>query len=180
MLYLHPKTYLNYLIYHKVKKLFLFTLLSALTFSVTSCSDDDSSSNNNNNVTETTGTVTFKLDGVTKTYNTISVQTEEYLNDDTGAVEDVQLIVTASDNGSATDYVTFVTYIDEVGANSLYDLNYGNEYVYNLTSNVSKNSENKLIGTFAGSYDVYNQTTEQYVNHPITEGSVNITYVYNN
>ena len=55
-----------------MKKLFLFLSISLLTLSISSCSDDDSSPANN----EPGGTVSFKVDGVQKTFNNVIINTE--------------------------------------------------------------------------------------------------------
>ncbi len=159
-----------------MKKLFLFTVLSVLTISLSSCSSDDSNGSVN---VETAGTVSFTYDGVSKTYTTISVEVEEDTDEETGEVIDTYLYITASDNGSSTDFVTFSTYVGEIGAGGLYNANFNlsnNTYLNDFNSNIAINSNNKVKGTFSGMANRYDNATQQVTEYPITNGVIDITY----
>lgn len=154
-----------------MKKLFLFTCLSALALSFNSCSDDDSSSNNNGG--ETGGTVSFKVDGVQKNYNTVTVN----LQSDTQDGETWEWYeVTASQNGSSSELITFEVDKGLTGADALYSLNYiSNNTTYysswaGFSANVTSNSNSKLKGTFSGNVGDSETSDEK----AITDGTFNI------
>lgn len=157
-----------------MKKLFLFTCLSALALSFNSCSDDDNKSNETDG---TSGTVTLKVDGVAKTYNTITVNEES----DTYEGETYNwLTVTASPEGSASEFVTIEIEKDAVGADAADYF----EYVENNRSftmdwdtfniNTLTNNNDKLKGTFAGTVSYWDNDTQETVTKTVTEGTFDI------
>lgn len=156
-----------------MKKLFLFTLLSALTISLASCSSDDN--NGSGNGGSTGGTLTVKINGTQKTFNTITVNKEA--PDEDG---DVYLDITASINGSADEMINFGLYQGDTGSNTVWNLEYkaNNEtYNFNPNFNVLTNNNNQLKGTFSGQYKQWdNDTQQEEVLFNFTEGSFDIRH----
>lgn len=158
-----------------MKKLFLFTCLSAIALTFNSCSDDDSSSNNNGG--EPGGTVSFKVAGVQKTFNTVTV-TED--SDTSNGETYTWYKVTASNNGSATEMIYFEVEKGYAGADSFDTFNYTlNTDVYlldwdNFSSNTIKNNATKLTGTFSGTATKWNNDTQTSTDKQITEGTFDI------
>lgn len=149
-----------------MKKIFLF--LAAASLSLASCSSDDGGSSNGGD------SVTFKVNGVEKTFNT--VQVEEVVWDEGTPDEFSQIEVTASMNNSPTEFVTFSVEPDGVGADALYDFRYtaaGDQfYSYDsFVSIVQTNTGSKLRGTFSGTLNSGGEATKT-----ITEGEFNISY----
>lgn len=158
-----------------MKKLFLFLTLSSLSISLNSCSGDDS----NDSVNPANSTLSMKVNGTVKTYNTVAVSQDDQGNGD------VYLTVTASQAGSPNDLVNFSTYVGETGIYAIYQF----EVIYNgqafnagfggngnLNNNVIVNSNNRLQGTFSGTITRYNNQTQQEETINVTEGSYNIVY----
>ena len=158
-----------------MKKLFLFLAVAALGF--TSCSDDD----DNNNPTYTTGgTVTMKINGVQKTYTTISVDRELYTGETPGD-DEYLLSVTASENGSATEFVTFDIWENSNGAGGIDWITYvtdGDNYSQwgNFNSNVLASNNHELGANFSGEMIIGYDENNDLVVDEITEGSINVTY----
>ncbi|TRW26710.1 hypothetical protein FMM05_04860 [Flavobacterium zepuense] len=156
-----------------MKKLFLFTCLSALALTFNSCSDDDNKSNETDG---TSGTVTFKVNGVAKTYNTITVNPESEVSDG----ETFEWItITASPEGSASEFVTFELEKEAVGADAS---NYF-EYVENNVTyywdnefnvNTLTNNNDKVKGTFSGTVSIYDANAQETVTKTISEGTFDI------
>jgi len=149
-----------------MKKLFLFTCLSALALTFNSCSDDDSAPANGG----TSGSVTMTIDGTQKTYNTVTVSPDDHV-----------VYVTASQDGAADNTVTFSASKGTTGTGVIPGL----ELVYNGKSayansdfncNVAVNSNGKFKGTFIGSFQIYNEQTGEATDHTITNGSFDISY----
>lgn len=140
-------------------------LVTTLMLSLNSCSKDDNSDPTGNSVT-------MKVGGVEKTFNTVVVNQIPY--------EDyIDLIITASNNGSTTEFVTFGISKDDIGAGHSWGFEYTlngmlyseGEAVSTVSSNATTNSDNKLIGTFSGTV-----TSSENVSLDLTQGSFDITY----
>lgn len=118
----------------------------------------------------------MKIGGVTKTFNTVVVNQQPYVSE---GINYVDLIITASNNGSTSEFITFSIGKEDVGENLSWDFNYTlNEVVYSedkianqIVTNASTNIDKKLIGTFSGT--VASETNEKI---EITQGSFDITY----
>ena len=158
-----------------MKKLFLFTCLSALALSFNSCSDDDSSSNNNGG--ETGGTVSFKVDGVQKTFDTVTVN----LQSETEEGETWEWYeVTASDAGASTETIYFEIEKGYSGADSFDTFTYtSNNSDFdmdwdNFSANTTSNSSSKLKGSFSGTVQQWSNENQEYTQKAITEGTFNI------
>ncbi len=156
-----------------MKKVFLFTCLSALALSFNSCSDDDSSSNGG----EPGGTVSFKVDGVQKTFNTVTV------NEDSETFEGETYTwyeVTASADGNATEMIYFEVEKGYNGADSFDNFDYTSAtQVYsmdwdNFSSNTTTNSSQKLKGSFTGTVSRWNNETQTSMDKEITTGTFDI------
>lgn len=157
-----------------MKKLFLFTCLSALALTFNSCSDDDNKSNETDG---TTGTVTFKIDGVTKTYNTVTVDPDSSTS---GGETYEWITITASPEGSASEFITFEIEKNAVGVDAADYLEYfENNRTYSMnwdTFNINTltNNEDKVKGTFAGPVTYWNNETQTATDKTITEGTFDI------
>lgn len=140
-------------------------LVTSLTLSLNSCSKDDNS-------TPTGNSVTMKVGGVEKTFNTVVVNQVPY--DDY-----IDLIITASNNGSTTEFVSFGISKGDTGAGHSWGFEYTlngmlyseGEAISTVSSNATTNSDNKLIGTFSGTV-----TSSENVSLDLTQGSFDITY----
>ncbi|MET0758848.1 MAG: hypothetical protein ABWZ56_00395 [Flavobacterium sp.] len=148
-----------------MKKIFLFMLVSLLTLSLNSCSKDNDS-------TPAGSSLTMKVGGVQKTFNTITVNEIPY--DDY-----VDLIITASNNGSTSEFVTFGIGKGDMGAGHSWGFEYTlNDVVYTegdvirtISSNATANSDNKLVGTFSGTVTSGDNATIE-----LSQGSFDISY----
>jgi len=154
-----------------MKKLFLILFATAATFSASSCSDDDAAA------TTTGDTVTFKVNGVQKTYNTVSVEEETE-----GGV--TYLYVTAMNGTNISEVVTFDIVKGETADDSV------NGFVYDVagvtyenvgtgtsfSSEIDHNMDGHIEGRFTGTLREYFGTSEEPVFKTFTEGSFNISY----
>jgi hypothetical protein len=154
-----------------------FLLLALLALGMSSCSkDDDTAAQDPDPVFVDGGSVVMKVDGATKTYNTIAVDTQ--LDDFN---EPVYIDVTASQNGSATEFVTFQLGVGEVGANHLSQIQYTSNGVQDnfwtsFSSNTLINSNHRLKTNFAGVLERYNSETGEYTTTAVSDGVIDITY----
>lgn len=168
-----------------MKKLFLFTTLSALAFSFNACSGDDNSSSDNNNngngnTTEIGGTVTVNINGADKVFNTVVVDQDLYSNNDNF------ITVTASTNNSTSEIITFSLYESDLGANQAqfgyksdntdYYSASINDETYDITSIVEINSNNRLKGTFSGRLITQDNGLGQFETATFTNGKFDVTY----
>lgn len=150
-----------------MKKLFLFTLLSALTFSLNSCSGDDDSAAPVN--AQPGGTISFKFNGVQKTFNNVVIDQEVETEGD------VWLTVTGSENGSSSNMISFNAYQGDLGSDKIMNLEYTQNdvtvfYTFQPNSNIQVNSNNTLSGTFSG-FD-----SGSVNGNAITEGTFSAVY----
>ena len=153
-----------------MKKLFLFvTAITAMTFLNSCSSDDNADSNSGGNLG---GTISLKIDGVSKTFNNVIVnknETENY----------TELLVTATMGNSTTEVISFGVEAGNVGTYATYDFRYANgtntfSDSGQLNSVVQINSNNKLKGNFSGSMTNHSSSTQENVN--FSEGSYDISY----
>lgn len=150
-----------------MRRIFLFMLMTALLLSFNSCSDSES-----NPLISSGNTITMKVGGELKTFNTVVVSQVPYDSY-------VDLIITASNSGNPTDFVKFGLGKGDIGEGH----SWGFEYSVNGTSffesgetskvnsNITTNGDNKLTGTFSGSV-----TSVENVRLELTQGSFDITY----
>jgi len=144
-----------------MKNLFLFLLATSLT--ITSCSSDDSSNSSN--------VVKAKINGVSKTFTTITVTEQEYTD---GGFTYTDVTVTAALSSEPTKLIQFVAEKGITGTDANWSFIYNdNDTFYEktptFTTTVIESSETKLKGTFAGSMS---DETQIIV---VTGGSFNIT-----
>jgi len=156
-----------------MKKIFLFIATATLAFSMNSCSSDDNSDSNGGNTT-VGGTITLKIDGVSKIFNNVIVN--EITGTEDGA-EYTLLNVTATIGTSATEVITFTTEKGEVGADVVWDFHYtqGTTRYYSNPMTIviqTNNDTKKLKGSFNGTWTPSNGGTDLTV----TEGSFDIQY----
>ena len=161
-----------------MKKLFLLLTVTVLSLSITSCSDDDSAPTNNGGNNEET--VSFKINGIQKTFEHIVVNTENIDSE-------VVLTIIASENNETNEFITFQLYQDETGGaevdtewryydadNKIYEEGgFNNEEVIQIDHNITENNSEKLSGTFLGTLSRYEQE-EGLMLLEITEGIFNI------
>lgn len=152
-----------------MKKLFLFVSLSVLSLTFSSCSGDDDTATVN---TAPGGTLTFKYDGVSKSFNTTVVDQDDEGNGD------IWLTVTASD-GSPSNLVSFSLYQGDLGVNAVYPHTYQFRLAgdffraqESFSSVVTESDSHHIKGTFAGTiYLDSNGAT-----HNITDGAFDVRY----
>ena len=150
-----------------MRKIFLFVSFCALSIGIASCSGDD-----NEAVSQPGGTVTLKMNGVAKTYNTVTVSKNV-------ATDYTQLTLTASQNGGSTDMVKFIMEEGVTGADEIWStqMTIGGASSYtSLSTNTTANSNNHVKGTFSGTATVYNSTTGAETIYNITEGNFEANY----
>jgi len=161
-----------------MKKLFLFTCLTALTLSFNSCSDDDSKATEDptdDTVYVDGGTVSVKVNGELKTYNTIAVE-------DDGDADFPRLYVTASQNGSSSEFVTFSIDKGNVGAGHVLGFSYTTDSTPNqqfepFSSNTLVNEDHVVKANFSGKLVTgQNPLGNGFTYDEFTDGSINITY----
>ena len=141
---------------NKMKKIFLFLSASAMVLSLNSCSSDDGGGSS----------VSFKVDGVSKSFKVVS--------EDFGGV----LFVTGY-KGSAsnpTEFVSFTIESGATGANAITDFSYENTTdsydTTTFTSNVSENANGKVKGTFSGTLEPFEGGSDVV----ITDGKFSAKY----
>lgn len=136
----------------------LFTLF--LTISCTNSDGHDSSKE-----------LSVKIDGTTKYFKDITVVEDVY-------PDYTDYILSAKQKDDETKLLTIMMEKGATGTESIYYIQYfdSNEYyeatLANLTTNITENSESKLIGTFSASLEDENaSSTIQF-----TQGSFNINF----
>lgn len=150
-----------------MRKIFLFVSFCALSIGIASCSGDD-----NDPVTQPGGVVTLKMNGVAKTYNTVTVSKNV-------SVDYTQLTLTASQNGGSTEMVKFIMEEGVTGANEIWnsEMTIGGINTYtSFSTNTTANSNNHVKGTFSGIATVYNSATGTETIYNITEGNFEANY----
>ena len=142
-----------------MKKLCLLVLTVAMSFAALSCSDSDNEALNK----LPTGEMTFMVDGIQKSYNNVTVVQKPQSDGS------IVLEVTGSQNGDATEYIRFRVRKFNTGANRATRWYYTNDsnsaeseeiegVDYDVDSNITQNSNNRLRGTFGGTlYNLYSQ-----------------------
>ncbi len=132
-----------------MKKLFLFTCLSALALSFNSCSKDDGPGKVKNiNDNGAIGTISFKVGGVQKTFTTGTIYEQV-----AGVGLNPVYKVTAFDNENASERIYFEIKKGDTEDNSIYVLQYtyeNRDYFDSITvdSKVDINDGSTLKGTF--------------------------------
>lgn len=150
-----------------MRKIFLFVSFCALSIGIASCSGDD-----NDPVTQPGGTVTLKMNGVAKTYNTVTVSKST-------SSDMTTLMLTASQNGGSTEMVKFIMEEGVTGANEIWntEMTIGGANTYTtFSTNTTANSNNHVKGTFSGTATVYNNATGTETIYNITEGNFEANY----
>ena len=149
-----------------MKKIILLVVMVAVGMFWTSCSSDDSGNNTDPIPLNPAGTISFKVHGVTKTFNTY-IMTEN----------DQSLYITATNNSNISDIVELNLAKDRIGTGVVYDFRYTkNTILYStlggFTTLFTKNSERQIIASFAG--ELYSSSEGDYIT--ITNGSINMSY----
>ena len=149
-----------------MKNIFLFLALSIVACSINSCSRDNDGTSD-----KATGTISFKIDGVQRTYNSIHFHEETYLE---GTPDEYVGVGIYTDTGNYGDAVSFSFIKGDM--DHIYNFTYivGGDVGYLpadgfLFTIISNGNDNKLIGTLSGDMDGIGNIT-------ITEGTFNIQY----
>jgi len=154
-----------------MKKIFLFIATTTLAFSMNSCSSDDNSDSNGGNAV-VGGTITAKINGVSKTFNNVIVNERN-----SEEIDYTILDVTATIGTSATEVVTFTCEKGTVGTEAIWDFRYTkgtvNYYSNPITIVTQTNNDaKKLKGSFNGTWTPFGDGN----NLTVTEGSFDIQY----
>jgi len=157
----------------KMKKLFLFLATAALAVSMNSCSSDDNSDSNSGGTPG--GTITTKINGVSKTFDNVLVNVRDFSND--GGY--VFLDVTATIGTNTNELITFSTIQGELGATAIDDFSYksGSNRFFNngeFSSVAQINSNNRVKGNFSGKLTYYDGN--ENITATFTDGSFDFTY----
>jgi len=158
-----------------MKKIFLFLATAALAVTMNSCSSDDNSDSNGGSGA-IGGTITAKINGVSKTFDNVVVNQETFTEDGGYTI----LTITGTMGTSTNELFKFDVEKGDVGADAVYS--YSIEYksagstygAYNqqFTTVVQTNSDNKLKGNFSGILNSSNgETTVNFA-----DGAFNIAY----
>ena len=159
-----------------MKKFILFVSAVVLTVTLNSCSKSDSGSSSPR------GTVTMKINGTSKTFNTVVVNQHVY---NAGTTDEyTELTATGIVGTDATEYVTFITDKGVLGADAIYSFEYykngqiyyssgGGSFAANVTTN---NTSKKLIGSFSGILNGNDSTTGNPITVSLTNGTFNVQY----
>lgn len=153
-----------------MKKFVLFVLLATIGFTINSCS---SSSDNG---TVIGGTISFKVDGVQKTFNDIYVS-ENVLNP--GTADEFTDLGVYSMPQNSSEHIEFYTekyHMEDIvsvfyTADGIQWTRLPGVFTMHLTSN---GGNNKLVGTFSGQMGDDEIQPQNYKS--ITEGTFNIQY----
>ncbi len=158
-----------------MKKIFLNLFLMVSVVAFTACGSDDDATTPPVGVTG--GTLVVDIDGVTTTFNTLTINS--YVSSGEPAIE-----LTASIDGGANKLVEIAAY--NVGANAIYDLKYTEngvvKYHYHIAtgipgithaSNVTEHTASKFVASFTGSiFDTMTGTTT----FSLENGSISATF----
>jgi hypothetical protein len=161
-----------------MKKIILFALLASLGLTNVSCSGDDSPQSTTtpvNEVPQVGGTISFKIDGVQKTFNTFTIDPEE--------IDGVMRLTVGaySDTNPHNEWLEFTVNHGVVGQNKItsfvyYDLEGEiGMYTTNVMSNITVNTSNDLfdeINTLTGTLSAISVNPD----HSVTEGT--FTFVH--
>jgi len=150
------------------KNLFLFLMITSFTVFNVSCSKDD------DDTSTTSNSLSVKVDGTLKNFNTITV-VENIQN--LGTVDEYTLLEVTASN-SSSEQIKFGVEKNDIGNDILWYLKYidgSTEYDSSGfdNSNVTVNSNNKITGTFSG--DMTN-ISGGIDNIQLTEGAFNFQY----
>ncbi len=156
-----------------MKRLFLFALISTLSFSLTGCSDDDSSG-----TTSAATFVKFKIDGVQKEFTNVTY--EEFQEED-----GTYVYVTAMNGTNISEIVTFEfmkndTQSEDAIFGFTFDVagvtyeNVGAGTSFSSVMEINNNTEAK--GVFTGTLKEWFGNSEEPVFKTFTEGSFRLKY----
>lgn len=152
----------------RMKKVFFLMLVAGIALPFSSCSEDNNSSPSDS--------VTMRVGGVQKTFDTVVVTETPYTLD---GVDYVDLTITASMSGNPDETLTFGAGKGFTGTDNSWGYSYLlNSVAYNedeianpMSSNITVNSDNRLAGTFSGPL-----TSDASSSVDITQGTFDITY----
>lgn len=149
-----------------MKKLFLFVAVAGLAFSLNSCSSSSSGGSSPG------GTLTAKINGVAKTFNTVVVS--ENVQGAGTADEYTELTVTAAIGTSTTEFITFYLDKGDLGSDAIYEFYYTKDgVIYNgswATNVTTNNNSKKIVGSLSGTF------SDGVTAFVISEGTFNVQY----
>lgn len=168
-----------------MKKVLLLLLLLATVFILISCSKDDETTPIVVAPTPTptqTSVVKATVNGVSKTYNVISISEATY----TGPYAGDYIILTASINGSSSNNIEFTIRKNQTGTGakgSITLINDGSAHydsfigdIYELNLNVTANNTTKITGSFSGNIGYIDPNTGDTNPVPVTNGTIEYYY----
>ncbi|WP_314243666.1 hypothetical protein [Empedobacter tilapiae] len=159
-----------------MKKFTYFLMVTLVTLFTFSCSNDDDSGNGDVNNPKNSYLKVI-IDGKEKTFNTIIVNKtiDEY--------EINVLQVTASINNESSEKINFTLKDGQIGSDATskygwftYTINNKTYQESGFSHIISKNSNNKIEGTFSGKMNAYNNDAQQYEYKEFTKGEFKIQY----
>ena len=152
-----------------MKKLVALTSVFILAAVFSFCSDEYASNN--------VSTITFKLDGVQKTFTSVAIKQETSPEE-----QHIWQEITASNSKNGVDEMVYFEIEKEYTGNDSFDgfIYSTNNTTYSMgwdafTSAATVNTGTRLEGTFSGNVKRFNTATQQNEIHIITNGSFTIT-----
>lgn len=149
-----------------MKKLLIFSTLLLVLVSP-SCSSDSSGSHQD--------VVTARINGVDHIFNTVNVDTETYTEED---ITYTDVIVTASIDNNPNKRISFIVEQGVLGLDASWYFAYFLDETFHpkmdgFQVSVTENTQNRLVGTFAGQVQADVEPFEIYT---LENGTFNITY----
>ena len=152
-----------------MKKIFLLIFFTTIGFTINSCSNSSDSN------PEIGGTISFKVEGVQKTFNDIYVSENMY---NSGTSDEYTELSVRTMPQNASEHMEFFlekNHLEDIVSvfYTVDDIQWVRDgtFAVQLTSN---GNNNKLIGTFSGQMSDNEIQPQNYIN--ITEGTFNIQY----
>lgn len=151
-----------------MKKIFLFFALSLMTLAFNSCSKEE------NNIPVSKGIITFKLNGIQKTFDMVTVNEQKFLEGTANEYTQIGILA----YNKKIHYSDFIQFSIKKGdlednINDLvygYDGDLGIQILDNFTFHITSNGDDKkIIGTFSGEMSEPGEMI-------VTDGTINIQY----
>ena len=168
-----------------MKKITYFLMVTLVTLFAFSCSNDDDSGNGD--ITNPKNSyLKVSINGNEKTFNTIVVN-KKYVEYSDGEKFNL-LQVTASINNDSSEKITFAVKEKQLGSDALgyngddffayhiKNTHYTNMLIGDFSHIITKNSENKIEGTFSGRLNNNENQNQPNDYKDLTKGEFKITY----
>ena len=152
-----------------MKKIFLLIFFTIIGFTINSCSNSSDSN------PEIGGTISFKVDGVQKTFNDIYVSENVYNSGTSDEYTELSVLTMPQNASEHMEFYLYKNRLEDIVSvfYTVDDVEWVRvgTFAIQLTSN---GNNNKLIGTFSGQMSDNEIQPQNYIN--ITEGTFNIQY----